>query len=74
MVGGGTNWGLQEYYTIPAANGAWPRGSLIIYLSTRPILNQYFGSGAVLFNKQPAVLETINDISGEVVNLFRIIR
>ncbi|WP_342760345.1 DNA adenine methylase [Paenibacillus sp. PK3_47] len=37
-------------------------------------LEPYFGSGAVLFNKQPATLETINDISGDVVNLFRIIR
>jgi len=37
-------------------------------------LEPYFGSGAVFFNKPPAALETINDISGDVVNLFRIIR
>lgn len=37
-------------------------------------LEPYFGSGAVLFNKAPVALETVNDISGEVVNLFRIIR
>lgn len=37
-------------------------------------LEPYFGSGAVLFNKAPAVLETVNDIDGEVINLFRIIR
>ncbi|WP_127580902.1 DNA adenine methylase [Paenibacillus koleovorans] len=34
----------------------------------------YFGSGAVLFNKVPSPVETINDINGEVVNLFRIVR
>lgn len=37
-------------------------------------LEPFFGSGAVLFNKEPAVLETINDLSGDVVNLFRVIR
>ncbi|WP_342671081.1 DNA adenine methylase [Paenibacillus borealis] len=37
-------------------------------------LEPYFGSGAVLFNKPPAVLETVNDLDGSVVNLFRVIR
>lgn len=37
-------------------------------------LEPFFGSGAVLFNKPSAPLETINDISGDVVNLFRVIR
>ena len=30
----------------------------------------YFGSGAVLFNKAPSAIETVNDLDGEVVNLF----
>lgn len=34
----------------------------------------YFGSGAVFFNKPPAKHEVINDLSGDVVNLFRVIR
>lgn len=34
----------------------------------------YFGSGAVFFNKQPTAHEVINDLSGDVVNLFRVIR
>lgn len=37
-------------------------------------LEPYFGSGAVLFNKPPAVLETVNDLDGNVVNLFRVVR
>lgn len=37
-------------------------------------LEPYFGSGAVFFNKQPSRLETINDISGDVVNLFHVLR
>jgi DNA adenine methylase len=37
-------------------------------------LEPYFGSGAVLFNKKPSGIETINDIDGNVVNLFKAIR
>ena len=37
-------------------------------------LEPFFGSGAVFFNKPPSALETINDIDGDVVNLFRVIR
>lgn len=34
----------------------------------------YFGSGAVFFNKVPARIETINDLDGNVVNYFKVIR
>lgn len=37
-------------------------------------LEPFFGSGAVFFNKEPSQLETINDLDGNVVNLFRVIR
>lgn len=37
-------------------------------------LEPFFGSGAVFFNKAPSKVETINDIDGNVVNLFRVIR
>lgn len=30
----------------------------------------YFGSGAVLFNKTPSDIETVNDMDNDVVNLF----
>ncbi len=30
----------------------------------------FFGSGALLFNKQPSDIETINDLDHDVVNLF----
>ena len=36
-------------------------------------LEPYFGSGAVLFSKPISPIETINDISDDVVNLFRMI-
>lgn len=34
----------------------------------------YFGSGGVFFNKRPSELETINDIDGDVVNVFKVCR
>lgn len=37
-------------------------------------LEAFFGSGALFFNKQPCKIETINDIDGEVCNLFKVIR
>ncbi|WAA10315.1 DNA adenine methylase [Fervidibacillus albus] len=37
-------------------------------------LEPFFGSGVVFFNKPRSPLETINDIDGDVVNLFKMIR
>lgn len=34
----------------------------------------FFGSGAVFFNKEPSYIETINDIDGNIVNLFKTCR
>lgn len=40
----------------------------------RVYIEPFFGSGAVLFAKQPAVHEIINDADGAVVNFFRCLR
>ena len=37
-------------------------------------LEPFAGSGAVFFNKLPGCVETINDMDGDVVNLFRVLR
>lgn len=37
-------------------------------------LEPFFGSGAVFFKKPPSRIETINDLDGEIVNLFRCVR
>lgn len=37
-------------------------------------LEPFFGSGAVLFNKPRSNIETVNDLDGNVVNLFDVIR
>lgn len=40
----------------------------------RSYVEPFFGSGAVLFNKPRSSIETVNDLDGEVVNLFEWIR
>lgn len=37
-------------------------------------LEPFFGSGAVLFNKVPSSVETVNDLDSQVVNLFQVVR
>ena len=37
-------------------------------------LESYFGSGAVLFNKERSNIETVNDLDDNVVNLFEWIK
>lgn len=40
----------------------------------RSYLEPFFGSGAVLFTKKRSAIETVNDIDGEIVNLFEWIK
>lgn len=40
----------------------------------RSYLEPFFGSGAVLFRKERSAIETVNDLDGDVVNLFEWIR
>lgn len=40
----------------------------------RSYLEPFFGSGAVLFSKPRSDIETVNDLDGDVVNLFQWIR
>ena len=54
----------------------WKTAEWIISLMPphKSYLEPFFGSGAVFFKKNPSRIETINDLDGEIVNLFRCIR
>ncbi len=53
----GSKWGLADWIA-----GFFP--------PHHSYLEPYFGSGAVLFNKPRSNIETVNDLDGQVVNLF----
>lgn len=56
--------------------GKWGMAKEIVDLMPphRSYLEPFFGSGAVLFNKPPSAIETINDIDGDIVNFFKVLR
>lgn len=56
--------------------GKWRIADWIIsyFPEHKVYVEPYFGSGACFFNKQPSYIETINDIDGNIVNLFRVCR
>lgn len=56
--------------------GKWRISDWIIshFPEHKVYLEPFFGSGAVFFKKSPAYIETINDLDGNIVNLFRVCR
>lgn len=68
---------MNELRTILKYPGAkWRIADWIVNLMPehKSYLEPYFGSGAALFRKPPSRIETINDLDGDVVNIFRCIR
>lgn len=56
--------------------GKWRIADWIIshFPEHKVYLEPFFGSGACFFNKTPAYIETINDLDGDIVNLFTVCR
>lgn len=54
----------------------WGMAAQIVSLMPphRSYLEPFFGSGAVLFSKPPSAIETVNDIDGDIVNFFKVLR
>lgn len=57
----GSKWGISNWITS-------------FFPEHHSYLEPYFGSGAVFFNKPRSNIETVNDLDGNVVNLFEWIR
>jgi DNA adenine methylase len=39
----------------------------------RTYLEPYVGSGAIFFNKKKSVVETLNDLDGNLINFFKVL-
>lgn len=66
--------GKRRIIKYPGAK--WRMAEWIVSLMPphKSYLEPFFGSGAVFFTKPPSRIETINDMDGEIVNLFRVVR
>ena len=65
---------MNAFFNYPGAK--WGMAQKIVSLMPphRSYLEPFFGSGAVLFNKPKSAIETVNDIDGEIVNFFKVLR
>ena len=72
MTGGNT----AQRPVLKYPGSKWRMADWIISLMPphRSYLEPFFGSGAVFFKKPPSRIETINDLDGEIANLFRCVR
>lgn len=65
---------MNAFLNYPGAK--WGMAQKIVSLMPphRSYLEPFLGSGAVLFNKPKSAIETVNDIDGEIVNFFKVLR
>lgn len=65
---------MKSFLRYPGSK--WNLANKIVELlpKHKTYLEPYFGSGAVLFTKEPSAIETVNDLNDDVVNLFKVIQ
>lgn len=65
---------MNAFLNYPGAK--WGAAEQIVSMMPghRSYIEPYFGSGAVLFNKPPAPIETVNDIDGDITNFFEVLK
>lgn len=65
---------MNAILNYPGAKWGMAQEIVSIMPPHRSYLEPFFGSGAVLFNKPPSAIETVNDIDGDIVNFFKVLR
>lgn len=65
---------MKSVIKYPGSKWRLAKWIINFFPSHHSYLEPFFGSGAVLFNKPRSNIETVNDLDGNVVNLFECIR
>lgn len=65
---------MRAVMKYPGSKWGMARWIISFFPEHHSYLEPFFGSGAVLFNKPRSNIETVNDLDGNVVNLFEWIR
>lgn len=65
---------MNAILNYPGAKWGMSKQIVSIMPPHRSYLEPFFGSGAVFFNKPPSAIETVNDIDGDIVNFFKVLR
>lgn len=65
---------MNTLLNYPGAKWGMAKEIIALMPPHRSYVEPFFGSGAVLFNKPPSAIETVNDIDGDIVNFFKVLR
>ena len=65
---------MKAIFKYPGSKWSIAKWIIDFFPEHHSYLEPFFGSGAVLFNKPRSNIETVNDLDGNVVNLFEWIR
>ncbi len=65
---------MKAIMKYPGSKWQLARWIINLFPQHHSYLEPYFGSGAILFNKPRSNIETVNDLDGDVVNLFEWIK
>lgn len=65
---------MKGFFKYPGSKWRIAKWIIGFFPDHHSYLEPFFGSGAVLFNKPRSNIETVNDLDGNVVNLFKWIR
>lgn len=65
---------MNALLNYPGAKWGMAKEIVALMPHHRSYVEPFFGSGAVLFNKPPSAIETVNDLDGDIVNFFRVLR
>lgn len=65
---------MRALLNYPGAKWGMAKEIVSLMPPHRSYLEPFFGSGAVLFNKPQSAIETVNDIDGDIVNFFKVLR